>query len=370
MKVLHLISGGDSGGAKTHVLTLLRELNTDTEANLLCLGRGPLWDAAEKELFNSRLCTGGFLRGVREVRATLDGGDYDILHCHGARADLTAALAGSRSGTKRLSTVHSDHTLDYLGRGVSGAAKEKLNGWALRRMDALICVSDAMAETYRRRGFRRVYSIHNGVDVTAPTESVPRRERSAVLGAEVSEEDILLGAAARLEPVKDLGTLLRAMALTREPRLKLAIAGTGSQEAALRSLTEELSLADRVFFLGWVEDMEKFTACLDAAALSSLSETFPYALTMAARYGLPAVSTAVGGVPELIEDGVNGFLVPAGDAAALAKALDALCCEPLRRRMGEALRAKTAERFTLGAMGARQREIYREVLNGTGSGAV
>ena len=103
MKVLHLISGGDSGGAKTHVLTLLRELNTDTEANLLCLGRGPLWDAAEKELFNSRLCTGGFLRGVREVRATLDGGDYDILHCHGARADLTAALAGD-FGTVSLLT--------------------------------------------------------------------------------------------------------------------------------------------------------------------------------------------------------------------------------------------------------------------------
>ena len=367
MKVLHLISGGDSGGARTHVLSLLRELNTTDAVRLLCLGDGPLARRAEELRLPCEVLEGGFAACAERVRREVKAGGWQLLHCHGSRANLTGAVLKRRLGIPVISTVHSDHRLDYLARPAARLVYGSLNSRALRRMDALVCVSNAMAETYRQRGFSRVYAIHNGVDFAAPRREIPREERGGIWGLPISAEDILIGAAARLDPVKDLGTLIRGFALARDPRGKLMIAGTGPEERGLRRLAEELGAADRVFFPGWVEDMEAFYASLDVAALTSRSETFPYALLEAARYGLPVAAAAVGGVPELVEDGVHGFLIRPGDSEALARALEALeGNEPLRRKMGSALREKGAARFTAEAAAARQREIYEDILKNRG----
>jgi len=365
LKVLHCIGGGDAGGARTHVLSLLRELNSTEEVRLLCLGSGPLSRRAEELGLPCAVAQGGFARQVRAAGALLRAEDWQALHCHGSRANVLGALLKDRAGCPVLSTVHSDHTLDYLGRRAAGLVYGGLNAWALRRMDALVCVSEAMAELYRGRGFGRVYAIYNGVDFAAPRLTVAREARAAALGVPVRPEDVLLGTAARFDSVKDLPTLLRGFARTEDPRLKLLLAGAGPEEGRLRALANELNLAGRVFFLGWLEDVEPLYAALDAAVLTSRSETFPYALTMAARYAIPAVSTAVGGVGALIEDGVNGCLFPVGDEKALAEALDRLAASPAERaKMGAALRQKAEERFSLAAMAERQREIYRSVTGG------
>ncbi|MBQ3277436.1 MAG: glycosyltransferase family 4 protein [Oscillospiraceae bacterium] len=368
MKVLHLISGADRGGAMTHVLSLLGELNNGPDVRLLCLGDGPLARRAAEMGLPHTVLPRRFSAGLAGVRGAAKESGAEVLHCHGSRANLTGALLKRELGIPVISTVHSDHTLDYLGRPMARLTYGALNARALRRMDALVCVSEAMAETYRGRGFPNVYAIRNGADFAAPRREIPREERSAVLGLPVSAEDILVGAAARLDPVKDLPTLLRGFAGCRTAvPLKLVIAGTGPEEKKLRSLAETLAVSDRVFFPGWVEDMESFYACLDVAALTSRSETSPYALTMAARYGLPVIATAVGGVPELVEDGANGRLISPGDAEAFSRALaDLAKDEALRRRMGAALRDRGERDFSLTAMGERQREIYRDILQNRG----
>lgn len=364
LKIMHLIAGGDSGGAKTHLLDLLPRLAETESVTLVCLGDGVLAREAMALGLEVKLLTGGFFAALRSVERLAQAAD--ILHCHGSRANLTGALAKGSLRCPVISTVHSDHTLDYLDRPAARLTYGALNAWALRRMDALFCVSEAMKGLYARRGFdpERLYAVYNGVDFDAPAVRVDRQDWFAKLGFAVAAGDVVIGCAARFHPVKDLPTLLRgfASAAKADPRLKLLLAGAGGEEARLRVLAQELDVAERVCFPGWLEDMEGFYAAIDAAALTSRSETFPYALSHAARYGKPVAATAVGGIPELVEDAVSGFLLPVGDAQALAGALTALCDGPLRQRLGEALQTRAKERFSLAATVEGQRRAYLAVL--------
>lgn len=103
-----------------------------------------------------------------------------------------------------------------------------------------------------------------------------------------------------------------AAAAKEEPQLRLLLAGAGAEKEMLRALAKELGVSDRVHFTGWLDDTEALYASLDICLLTSLSETFPYALTDAAKYCVPVIATAVGGVPELVENGVHGLLIAPG----------------------------------------------------------
>lgn len=372
MKVLYLIGGGDNGGAKRHVLSLLQELNTEETAQLVTLGDGPLAREAKEQGLAGSVLSGALAEQLRGVARKLRETECDVLHCHGSRANLIGALLKGRIGIPVITTIHSDHRLDYLGRPWARLSYGTLNALSLRRMDALICVSDAMRERYARRGFSRekLYTIYNGVDFTAPLRPGDRAAWYAEKGFTVTDTDIIVGTAARLDPVKDLSTLLRGFTGAAKlcPQLRLALAGDGAEAEKLRALARELGAADKVFFLGWLDDTEALYANMDICALTSRSETFPYALTDAARYALPAVSTPAGGVPALITDGETGLLIPFGDAAALAQVLVRLCRDAnLRTGLGTALRARGEREFSLTAMGEKQKNIYRAICRPAGA---
>ena len=368
VKTVHLISGGDAGGARTHVLRLLGELNKTGQAQLLTLGGGVLADGARERGIPCKTLTGGFFTQLREARRFIRSGAFDIVRCHGSRANLTAALLRGSLGVPVVSTIRSDHRLDYLHRPISRLIYGTLNALALRKMDALVCVSGAMREKYAARGFRRgkLFSIYNGVDMDAPFPEMGREAFLAAHGFPAAPDDILTGAAARFDAVKDLSTMLRgfAAAAKAEPRLRLILAGSGAEEEALRALAKELGVEDRVHFTGWLDDTDALYASLDICLLTSLSETFPYALTDAAKYSVPVIATAVGGVPELVEHGVHGLLIAPGDAAALAADLLTLSHDAaLRKNLGAALHDRTEKEFSLAAMALREREICRAVLS-------
>ena len=362
--IIHIISGRDGGGAKTHVLRLLTALAPDGNVRLVCLSNGVLAESAKAAGLPCTVVEGSFFAQLRRVRALSQGAS--ILHCHGSRANLTGALLkGSLPGVKVISTVHSDHRLDYLRRPLARLTYGTLNAWALRRMDALVCVSDAMRCVYASRGFSRdrLFSIYNGIDMNVPTGD--RASWLHAHGIPADGGEIFAGTAARFNAVKDLPTMLRGFALAAEtcPQLRLILAGSGPEENALRTLADELGIAERVYFPGWVEDTEGLYASLDVCLLTSVSETFPYALTDAAKYRVPVISTAVGGVPELVEDGVNGLLIAPGDARSLGEKLAALCGDgALRKTLGAALYDTVREKFSMDATAERQRAIYRAVL--------
>ena len=369
MKVIHLISGGDSGGAKTHVLSLLQHLNQHIHAQLVCFRDGPFAEEARQMGIPTEIMGGNNIpRLRRQLTDYIRSGGYEIIHCHGSRANMVGALLRSSTGVPVVSTVHSDYKLDYMGRPLSHLTFGNINAWALRHLDYRIGVSDAMVDLLISRGFApdRFYAIYNGIDFTPAPDQGDRLAYLRSLGADVEENSVVVGIAARLNPVKDMSTLIRGFAAgyRKCPRLRLVIAGDGEEREKLGSLAKELGVERQVTFAGWISGgMDRFYSALDINALTSLSETFPYALTEGARFHLATVATAVGGIPYLIDNGVNGCLFTPGDWEALGQHLAALGNDDaLRRGMGEKLFEKASTQFSIQKTVDTQLHIYSEIL--------
>ena len=146
MKVIHLISGGDSGGAKTHVLSLLQNLNKTIAAQLVCFRDGPFADEARTLGIPTMIVSGNnVLRVRRQLTDYILEGRYQLIHCHGSRANMIGALLRKSTGLPVVSTVHSDYKLDYMGRPLSRLTFGTINAWALRQVDYRIGVSDALS---------------------------------------------------------------------------------------------------------------------------------------------------------------------------------------------------------------------------------
>lgn len=369
MKVIHLISGGDSGGAKTHVLSLLQNLNKTITAQLVCFRDGPFAEEARAMGIPTMICGGNNIPHLRrELADYIRQGGYQLIHCHGSRANMIGALLREPTGLPVVSTVHSDYKLDYMGRPFARLTFGAINAWALRHLDYRIGVSDAMVDLLIDRGFPpdRFYAIYNGIDFTPAPSQGDRLAYLRGLGADVEENSVVVGIAARLNPVKDMSTLIRGFAEGHKscPRLRLVIAGDGEERQKLEDLAKELGVEKEVTFAGWISGgMDRFYSALDVNALTSLSETFPYALTEGARFHLATVATAVGGIPYLIDQDVNGYLFTPGDWQTLGRYLAALGNDDaLRHEMGEKLYEKASSKFSIQSTVDTQLHIYEEII--------
>ena len=369
MKVIHLISGGDSGGAKTHVLSLLQNLNKTITAQLVCFRDGPFAEEARAMGIPTMICGGNNIPHLRrELTAYIKEGGYQLIHCHGSRANMIGALLRGPTGLPVISTVHSDYKLDYMGRPFARLTFGAINAWALRQLDYRIGVSDAMVDLLINRGFPpdRFYAIYNGIDFTPAPPQGDRLAYLRGLGADVDENSVVVGIAARLNPVKDMSTLVRGFAEGHKTcsRLRLVIAGDGEERQKLGDLARELGVEKEVTFAGWISGgMDRFYSALDINALTSLSETFPYALTEGTRFHLATVAPAVGGIPYLIDQDVNGYLFTPGDWQSLGHYLAALGNDDaLRHEMGEKLYEKASSKFSIQSTVDTQLHIYEEII--------
>ena len=367
MKVIHLISGGDTGGAKTHIHYLLSGICNNIDAKLVCFMRGEFSDEAEKLGIPTIVMDGNVLSTIARLKKMIKNDGYELIHSHGARGNFMASLLRVACKIPVVTTVHSDPKLDYLGRPAAGLVYGTLNSFALHRSDYLVGVSDSMKELLIERGFapNDIFSIYNGVDFSIEPHNDDKLGYLRNLGLDVKEDSVVVGIAARLDPVKDVATLIRGFAEAEKScaQLRLVIAGEGAESESLKSLADELGISDKVCFAGWISDINSFFAAIDINTLTSLSETFPYALTEGARARLASVSSRVGGVPKLIIDGETGFLFPAGDYITLGKRLALLANNTeLRLRFGNSLYNKAINEFSVDATTQRQLEIYKEIF--------
>lgn len=367
MKVLTLIGGGDTGGAKTHVLSLLRELSRIMDVQLVCFMKGDFSKEAAAMGIPTEVIEGNPLSALPKLRRLAAAFRCDIIHCHGSRGNFMGMLLQKTVKAPLLTTVHSDYKLDYLGRPLRAAVYGTLNAIALRNMDFMTGVSDSMSSLLIRRGFdpANIFTIYNGIEFDLAVQDFDRIAWLRSLGLDIPEDALVAGIAARLDPVKDIPTLLQAFAKAhaRVPKLQLLIAGDGQKKEALQKLAISLGVEKQVHFLGWLDNTDDFYRALDINTLTSRSETFPYALTEGAKFFLPTVSSRVGGVPQLIDHGVSGLLFEPGDWETLAEQLVMLALDAdLRRTLGQSLGQKARSAFSLEASCRRQLEIYETVL--------
>lgn len=368
MNIMHMISGGDVGGAKTHVLSLLTGLNKTENIHLVCFTEGEFADEARQLGIPTTVIEDkNLLRARKRILAMIRHDGYQVIHCHGARANMMGMLLKRRARLPMVSTIHSDYRLDYLGRPLASLTYGNINKLALPCFDAWIGVSGQMSDMLIERGFdpQRIFTLYNGVDFATERKPLPREEYLKSLGLEVDENTVVFGIAARISPVKDLPTLIRGFAAAQKrcPNIRLVIAGSGDQMPEIRALADSLCPAGTVCFAGWVRDTDSFYNALDVNMLTSLSEGFPYALPEGARMHCATISTEVGGVPYLIIDGVTGLLFRPRDVDALAQHMLTLAEQPeLRKKLSDALYEKAKREFSFDVMLEKQKTIYETII--------
>ena len=369
MKIFHIAGGGDKGGARPHIIDLCATLGREHDITLVSLRSGPFEEKAREAgvktwVIYSRLVPADYMKLVSLVRREKPS----IVHCHGAKANVAGVLVKLFTRTPIVSTIHSDWKLDYLHSFLKRNTIGRINGAALRFFDYYTTVSDQFKRMLTGRGFSplRTMTIYNGIDFDKKAPRDGRREYLRSLGLNYREGDIVLGLPARLEPVKDIPTLLQAfkIAVQDNPRLKLVIGGDGAEAGRLKLLTSELGLGGHVCFPGWVENVPRLFAACDIDVLTSISESFPYTILEGIREGCAVITSDVGGMGKLIDHGENGYIFPPGDVDALAGYILELSLDSAKRqRFASALFEKASREYSLKSMAETQLSIYQRILS-------
>ena len=363
-RVLQLLATGTAGGAQESAISLLLGLDRSRyEVEAVSLTDG----AAVRRLHSAGVAV-TVLGGpddavVAALAAHLRRRETDLLHAHMFRAELIGVRAAEAAETPVVvATVHSSRIRSPSDVAALAAVTPFI--------DRLIAPSGSIAAKVRRegRGAANITVVPNGVDLDRFASGSAATARTAMrrsLG--IPADAFLIGVVARLEPEKGHGYLLNALpAITAVvPHALLLVVGNGSQGDALRAQARALPppARDRIRFTGGRTDVAALTAALDVAVLPSLREAQGIAILEAMAAGRPVVASAVGGIPEVVRDGVDALLVPPADSASLARALIRLARLPrLRARLGAAGRRRVEEEYSVAASTRRIEAIYDEEL--------
>lgn len=285
---------------------------------------------------------------------------------------LDVAPVARFAGVRRV--VHAEHGRDVADPGGTNRRYRAMRRWLQPFIARYVAVS-ADLETWLRESVGiapgRIACIPNGIDIGRYAEATGPREFRPLLGAFAAPGTLVVVNVGRLDPVKDQAGLIAAFKLMCDSapeasaKLRLVIVGEGICRKGLETHVAHLGLRDQVCLLGDRKDVPEILAECDVFALSSVAEGIPLTLLEAMAAALPVVATRVGGVDEVVVDGVTGRLVEPSNPAALAQALRGYVeDESLRRQHGEAGRERVEQHFSLHAMLAGYTSLYDEVLAG------
>lgn len=370
MRILQMMGGGDVGGAKTHIMTLVQALSKENEVYLVSFRDGDFPKEAAARGLNVKVFQYVSPYKCRnKVLELIDSFKPEIVHCHGSKANLVGAMVrAKRKDLPLMTTVHSDYRLDYMGNPLKQYTYGTLNAIALRFMDFYQPVADRMARTLIERRFdpQKICVIYNGMDFKGSIKCFDKKRYiRESFRVDINDNDILCGIAARLTAVKDIFTCIKgfAKACESQSNLRLFIAGNGEDEKHLKKLTTELNIKDKVVFCGWVCPTDKFFAAMDINLLTSVSETFPYSILEGIREGCATICSDVGGMSELIDHGENGFIFKVKDFESLAKYLTIFAQDEQKRKLfAQKLYEKADREFSLKTMCKTQLENYEMVI--------
>jgi len=296
------------------------------------------------------------------LKRIIDAERPQVINCQQHRTIPLGVLARllSRSKPVLVATLH--------GLGTARSWQRKLSNWLFYRwLYHIVGISTGVCEDIVASNWslspQKVVTIQNGLDYHPFIEPIDRMQaRSEILPGK--EECFWFGTAGRLSKVKNHRTLIEAFAIVAQsvPQSILVLAGQGELEQELRSRVTSLGLEDRVFFLGFRRDIRRFLGALDVFLLPSLREGLPLALLEAMASSLPVVAAAVGGIPEVVGNGVFARLVDPLDVAALAEAMCTFAELPEAGRMalGEQARMRAVNEFNVARMLAGYASLYAE----------
>jgi glycosyltransferase involved in cell wall biosynthesis len=344
------------GGTERQMIELIRGLDrTRFEVHAVCLNREGAWLARAESVAP---VTEFFVKGGLARRATLARAMEFTRWCRERRIEVVQTCDFYANAFALPAAALANVPVRIGSRRELAPDKTNAQLWlqrqAYRCAHAVVANSSAAAALLRREGISgaRIRVIPNGVAGGSHARREWRPIRALLTVANLRREkahEILLDAVARLAPA--------------HPDLRVRVAGDGPRAAELRALAATLGIADRVSFLGHRDDVDALLAEADVFVLPSRSEAFPNSVVEAMAAGLPVVATTVGGLPELVQPGRTGLLVPPDDGAALARAIASLIAHPERARaLGDTARETVARRYSFDRMVRAFERLYLSQL--------
>jgi glycosyltransferase involved in cell wall biosynthesis len=381
IRVLRVIGRLNVGGPSVHVVNLSAGLEPSRYDHMLVIGRE---SAAEGSMLDYALARGvrphrlsdivtSFNLAPRDAKAVASLGRImhqyrpQIVHTHTAKAGLLGRVAARLAGVPIV--VHTFH--GHVLHGYYGPIKN----WLLRRMerslasisDRLVTVSEGVKEDlihYRVARAKKITVIPLGLDLQPYIDAHRLRgEFRRELGVDADIK--LIGIVGRLFPIKNHALFIDGAAriAAADPRARFVVVGDGVLRAALEAQARQLGIAGRVVFTGWRADLPRIYADLDLLVVSSNNEGTPLSAIEAMASGCPVVATRVGGVPDIITDGVTGRLIAPGDAEGIADAVLKLCAAPeTLSQLGQNAVSAACQRFDVKRLIEDMDQLYRELI--------
>lgn len=376
-RVVHLITRLDFGGAQGNTLYTARSLDRARFEVTLVAGRGGALQEqadASRTVFAENLVREisplRDLAALFELRSLFRRLRPDVLHTHSSKAGILGRLAAALAGVPVV--VHTFHGFGFhpLQHFLVRGLYVLLEKFCARLSDALVFVSRSNMDTARAAGIgdpARYRLIRSGIKLSRYPARPDRAALRASLG--LSPSDLVVLSIGNAKPQKNPGHFLEAAArlAPRHPSARFVFVGGGEALGALRAEAAARGLEKVCLFPGWRDDAPELLAAADVFALVSLWEGLPRSLVEAFATGLPAVCYSADGVSDILRDGANGFLVPAGDLDAWCAAMDRLLADPaLRAKLAAGAAAADLKEFDIDYMVRQQEELYSSLLAAKG----
>lgn len=371
ISICHVAAGDLWAGAEVQLKVLLSKLVQKPELNLSVilfnggrLGKEiedlaiPVTIFPEAEWTSAKI----FIELIRKFKES----NVQLVHTHKYKDTILAAPAAKLCGIP-----HVVRTVHGLREPFEGLQAFKMSLYeAIERtvhrycVDSIIGVSSQIERKYKGEGaVSRVTCIRNGIDLEGKSAQTDRWRTRKDLGVDAGT--CLIGTVGRLTPVKGIPYLLEAASilLRQGANVKVLVVGDGSIQLDLMAKTHDLGITENVVFLGHREDTDELLQALDIFVLPSLSEGIPMALLEAMAASRAVVASRVGGIPEIVEDGFEGFLVEAMDPDSLAERCRRFISSPdVAKKMGEQARKRVERDFSATAMADGVASVYKELL--------
>jgi len=376
MKVLHFRSTSTLAGPERCILELVRPLREEGfEMQLVAYYRRkdtslfvhPVLDEASKrglemEQWEDMAWLSPSV--IRRLARKLKMGGFFLLHTHDYKTDVLGGIAARLAGVQAVATLHL-HDLSTCQLRLYRI----LDLVVLRSFPRVIAVSEALRQELIAAGFppAKVVTVHNGISRQEFASGAFSRAEELRQRLGIGNSQPVVSTIGRLSSQKGQKDFLESAArvLKALPNARFLILGDGPAKEELRDLCRSLNIQDAVSFLGHQRDVAAFMALSNCIVLASVREGLPYVLLEALALARPVVATQVGGVPELVQDGEAGLVVPPRKPDRLAEAILYLLRNPAEAaRLGQEGRERVLREFTAEVMGYKTAEVYRAVLEG------
>ncbi len=364
MNIVHLTASTFHGGPERQMLGLAHHLPETHQSIFLSFAEGGRcrsflstarhhgFEAAALKYDTPRLWS-----ATREIAGHLERVGADVLCCHGYKANLLGRLAARRQKIPVVAVARG-----WTGESFKVRLYERLDRVHLRWMDRVVCVSEAQAVRVRRTGVPsdRIRVIYNAID-PGRFRDPDARYRAKLLRYFRQPRTHVVGAAGRLSPEKGFEVFVAAAerVLREQPSIGFVLFGDGPERGRLQKQINAAGMGQNFLLAGFRADLDRFVPYFDLLVLPSYTEGMPNVVLEAFGAGVPVVGTSVGGTPEIIEDGVSGYVVPPGDAETMADRILAALENPDELpEMGRRGRLCVQEKFGF----TMQAELYREAF--------